>query len=307
MQDATFSHILFWQHPLSSLCFFCYAMSLLSLWAKKTPWLWGSFLTVAYALAIQANIATAVSIIPILLLLLCHYLLKREIHSAGRLFLFALATTLSSLLFFHLLPGFHNWKIVNALQISASAFPTTLWLNFDKPLIGLFPLALSIPLIESRAQMRSAAKIAIPLTALGIFILLGASLSLRVVAWDPKIPTIFFPWFFNNLIFVAIPEEAFFRGFFQKEVGKWLGKGTWARVGALIATSVLFTLFHVKWAIDPSMLSIVFLSSILYGLIYEVTESIEASIFCHFLLNLVHFLFFTYPALSNSIIAGTIR
>jgi membrane protease YdiL (CAAX protease family) len=304
MSDAAFSHVIFWQHPLSSLCFFSFAMSILSLWVKKTPWLWGSFAALAYALAFQANITTAVSVIPIALLFLCHGLLKSDIQKAGRLFLFVLATALSSALFFHMLPGFHNWRIADAFQLSPDAFPTTLWLNFDKPFIGLIPLALSIPLLRTRAQVRAVAKIALPFTLLGIFVILGLSLMLRLVTWDPKIPTIFFLWFFNNFIFVTIAEEAFFRGFFQKEIGRWLGTGTWASVGAIIATSVLFTLFHVKWAPGLPMLGIVFLSSILYGIIYEATQSIEASIFCHFLLNLTHFLLFTYPALSNGVIAG---
>ena len=35
-----------------------------------------------------------------------------------------------------------------------------------------------------------------------------------------------------------------------------------------------------------------------YGWVYLRTERIEASILTHFLLNCIHFVFFTYPALA---------
>lgn len=296
--EPYFTHATLWANPLATLAFFAFAMSFISLWLRKTGWLWGSFLSIAIILAFQAKIVTPLALIPILLLLLCHFLMKSEIKRWGRLFVFALASVLSLGLAFHLFPGFHNWKIGSNLLISPDAFPYSLYLNFDKPFIGIFALAWTIPLIQSRAQLKKVFQVTLPMTILGIAILMFISLKIGMVEWDPKIPTILFVWLINNLIFVSIPEEAFFRGFFQKEVGRWFGQGAWANVGAVLATSVFFTLLHVKWVPSISFLCLVFVAGLIYGTIYAVTKSIESSIFCHFGLNTVHFLLFTYPALS---------
>jgi membrane protease YdiL (CAAX protease family) len=132
----------------------------------------------------------------------------------------------------------------------------------------------------------------------GIILMMFISMQAGIVKWDPKIPTILFVWLVNNLIFVCIPEEAFFRGFFQKEFSQWLGNRALAKIVAVLATSLFFTLWHVKGVPSIPFLCLVFLAGVIYGTIYEVTRSIECSIFCHLALNTTHFLLFTYPALS---------
>ncbi len=296
--DAYFTHAMFWSQPVHTLTFFAFAMSFISLWFRKTPWIWGSFLIIATIMAFQAKIITPIALIPLLLLMLCHFLMKHDIQRWGRLFLFACVSVLSLGLAFHLFPGFNNWRIVSNMHISPSAHPYNLWLNFDKPFIGLFALAWSIPLLRSRFDIKRVARITIPMTIFGVAVMMLLSLNIGIVKWDPKIPTILFIWLIDNLIFVAIPEEAFFRGFFQKEVARWLGSGLWASVGAVFATSLFFTLLHVKWVPSIPFLCLVFIAGVIYGTIYEVTKSIESSIFCHFALNAVHFLLYTYPALA---------
>ncbi len=297
MPTEPFTNFIIWKHPLSSLCFFSFGMSFLSLWVKKIPWLWGSFALIAYAIAFHIGIATGLSLIPILLLFLCHFLLKSEIKQWGRLFLFVIATLLSSGLSLHLLPGFNNWNLASQVIIGQASYPISLWFNFDKPFIGLIPLALSIPLIQSRAHLKACARITIPMTLVGVLLLMGIAMHVGIIAWDPKLPSIFPLFAFNQLIFVCIAEEAFFRGFFQKELSRWLGTGTWASVGAVLGTSIFFTLMHIRWIPSFPFLCLIFLASILYGMIYEITRAIESSIFCHLSLNLTHFLLFSYPML----------
>lgn len=299
--EPYFTHAVLWANPMALLTFFALAMSFISLWIRKTAWLWGSFLCIAIILAFQAQIIVPVALIPIFLLFLCHFFMKNEIKAWGRLFIFTLTSVLSLGLAFHLFPGFSNWNIACNLPLSPDAMPYSLWMNFDKPFIGIFPLALSIPLIQSKKQLKAIFKMALPMTLLGVAILMFISLKIGTVKWDPKIPTIIFVWLICNLIFVSVPEEAFFRGFFQREIGKWLGKGFWASVGAVLATSLFFTLLHVQWVPSIPFLCLVFTASVIYGTVYEVTQSIEASIFCHFALNSIHFLFFTYPALRSCV------
>lgn len=261
-------------------------MSLVSLWIKKTPWLWGPFLIVTLFTAYLAGVITPIALLPIGLLLFLHFLMIYSIQRWGRLLLFTLITTLSVGLLFHLFPGFQN--------PSFSTSYGKLWINFDKPFIGLFPLALSIPLIASKAQWRTLLQKTLPLILLGIIALLTVVLSLGLVQWDPKLPAIFPLWAINNLVFVCVAEEAFFRGFLQKEFTRWLGTGLGAQVGAVFAASLVFTLAHVLWVPSIPFLFAVFVASAIYGTVYAATQSIEASILCHFLINLLHFILFTY-------------
>jgi membrane protease YdiL (CAAX protease family) len=101
------------------------------------------------------------------------------------------------------------------------------------------------------------------------------------------------------LIFVSIPEEAFFRGFIQRELYQWFGSNPLAASGSILITSAFFTLLHLIWVANLPFLGLVFIASLIYGTIYQVTKSIESSILCHFGLNVIHFFFFTYPALEN--------
>ena len=141
MADGSFTHLLFWKNPISTICFFAFAMSFISLWAYKTAWLWGSFLLIALILAFESKMATWLTLIPILILLICHYFLNREIKKSTRFLLFSSAIAISIALSFHLVPGFHNWKIASNLHLSQGAYPYSLWFDFNKPFIGIFALA----------------------------------------------------------------------------------------------------------------------------------------------------------------------
>jgi uncharacterized protein len=299
MTDNSFSYSLLWHHPIAMLCFFAFAMSFISLWIRKTAWMWGSFLLIAYILAFEAKIASGMSLIPVVILLFCHFFLNKELQKGIRFLLICVAIGVSLALAFHFLPGFNNWKVASNLCLSPGAYPYDLWLNFDKPFIGLFALAFGIPLISAKTELFRALKIGVPMSVVGILIMISISLCFKLVAWDPKIPIIIFIWLFDNLIFVSIPEEAFFRGFIQRELFLWFGKTPVAGLGSVFVTSIFFTLLHLIWVADLSFLSLVFIASLIYGTIYQVTKSIEASILCHFGLNLIHFLLFTYPALQR--------
>jgi uncharacterized protein len=299
MTEGSFSHLVIWQNPIAALCFFAFAMSFISFWVRKTPWLWGSFLLIAFILAFNAKIAHWISLIPILILFLCHYFLKGDLQKSARFLFFGVATLISFALAFHFMPGFNNWKLASNLYLSPGAYPYTLTFNFDKPFIGIFVLALSLPLISSRQQLIKVLRLSLPLSFIGIFIMMGISLYFDLVKWDPKIPVITFVWLIHNLIFVSIPEEAFFRGFIQRELYNWFGKDRLAGIGSILVTSIIFTLLHIFWVADLPFLCLVFVASVIYGTIYQWTKAIEGSIICHFGLNVTHFFLFTYPALQG--------
>jgi uncharacterized protein len=299
MEHPQFSHLIFWDNIIASLCFFSLAMSIVSLWIKKTPALWGTFLIIAIILAWQAHIITSMALIPIGILFFCQLCLTRNIYKPWRYILFGVVVIVSLALAFHFLPGFNNWFLVKEMKLSPDALAYSLYLNFDKPFIGIFVLAFSLPLINSREKWIRMLRITLPATVLGIAVLCAIALQIDMIRWDPKLPVIFFPWIFANLLFVSIPEEAFFRGFIQREIFLWFGKTPLSAIGSVVITSLFFVLLHLIWVGSFPFLCLVFVASLIYGTLYQITQSIESSILCHYLFNVTHFLLFTYPALQQ--------
>ncbi len=289
------TYLTFIHHPLSSLAFGALILAFISLWIHKSPWLWGSFIAIASIFGIMGKLIDFKIFVALALLCTAHLSLTTKLKGTSRLITILIAFFISISLMGHFFPGFHNWLIADKVQISKNAYPYTLYLNFDKPFIGFFPLALTIPLL-SRMHIRSVALKTIALTALGVIILMVLALYLHLVDIDIKLPGITPIWLISTLFFVTIPEEAFFRGFLQREISEHLNT-KWAGPFSVIVVSLLFSLLHFTFIRDFSFLSLTFIASLIYGSVYHMTRSIESSIFCHYLFSVVHFFCFTYPAL----------
>jgi len=270
---------------LAHLPFFCLMMTFASLWIHKSMWLWGSFLALAFTLAISTNVAGLFSLLILALLFGTFWLLKTPIAGAKRHFLTVLAIALAALLQFHWVPDFHNWNVSGAF-----------WVNFDKPLMGLFPLIFFTTLCQTKDDWIKVGLKAVPLTLIVIFALATLALASGAVSWQIKLPCHFILRILTNLFLVVIPEEAFFRGFLQREMIHQMGPRLLARTTGVIGSALVFTLFHLNWHASPLLLAFVCLAGILYGAIYEWTRLIEGSILCHFSINFLHMLLFTYHA-----------
>lgn len=294
MNALTLSH--------ASLAFFALAMTIVTPWVKRSPWVWGPFLIIAFALAYLAKIITPIALAPVGGLLILHTLLKGDIKGLARFLLVALTIAISLGLAMHYFPGFHNIPILKNVHFGKNAAPFTLFLNFDKPFIGIFVLALGFPLLRNTQEFGQVMKMAIPLTIAGIIVMILLGLFSGLIQWDPKLPKIF--WFFaiENLILVSIIEEAFWRGFVQKELFRWFGeRGFLANSACVVFTAFSFAALHYFWIRSIPFLMLVFVAGIIYGSIFQLTKSLEASIFCHWTFNICHFLLFTYPVLASVI------
>ncbi len=96
--------------------------------------------------------------------------------------------------------------------------------------------------------------------------------------------------------FGCLSEEAFFRGFIQREIGAAL-RGTRAGNAIAIAVSAgLFGLAHFGGGVSYVVLAAA--AGLGYAIVYHRTKSIEMSMLAHLALNTVHFLLFTYPAVA---------
>lgn len=289
-----------WTQVHATLAFFALMMAIISFWINKSTWIWGGFLILAISLAFFAQLIKPIALAPIGALFILHGILRTGVDGLARLLLVLMAIAISIGLWVHFFPGFKPVVLADKVSLGPHSSPFTLSMQFDKPFVGFFILAFSLPLIQNLGAFRQLLKTAIPLTLVGMAILAGLSLYTGMIAWEPKFPNLF--WLFApiNLLFAAIPEEAFMRGFVQRETFKFMGGGgALAQVFSVLLTALFFAVLHWGWASSIPFLGLVFVAGVIYGTIYQITQSIEASILCHFLFNIAHFTLFTYPSLSH--------
>ena len=291
--------LVFAQHPIKLLAFFSLAMAFASCWIRKTAWVWGSFLAISLICALESTTISPIGLLPIGFLALLILGLQFPLEGLSRFLLVATAFLISSGFFFHLFPGFINWKLFSSVTLSPESTPYNLWLNYDKPFAGFFILFLLLPTLSSCLEWRACLRSSLPFILGSILLLLWIGMGSHLIAFDPKLPAYSLFWIFINLFFAVIPEESLFRGLLQKELFRWLGGGLKAHIGCVLISSIMFTLFHLIWVANLPFLALVFTAGIAYGAIYQYTQKIESAILCHFAVNSAHFFLFTYPALST--------
>lgn len=93
---------------------------------------------------------------------------------------------------------------------------------------------------------------------------------------------------FGQLVIIALPEEAFYRGYLQSRLDQALGPRVrifGAEIGAgLLVTSALFALGHLATVHSPARLA-VFFPSLLFGWLRSRTRGIGASCVFHAMCN----------------------
>jgi membrane protease YdiL (CAAX protease family) len=275
-------------------------LTVISLWfpGKARLKLWQIFLIFAVVSGLIAQRIQLIALVPIISLPLAVY--YSEIKKANRFIkgLAFLGVILISVgLAAHLFPGFHNLLILNQVYISKDAIPFTLYLNFDKALVGIFILGMSHSLLCRAHDWLSLYKKSLLQMLISILVITTLAMFLGFVRFEPKLPDSFFTWCITNLLLVSVAEEAFFRGFLQKKLVNKLKKIKFGNYLSILLVAILFGLVHYAGGIKYIILATV--AGISYGLIYDRTKRIEASILTHFGLNLIHFIFFTYPMLAT--------
>lgn len=94
----------------------------------------------------------------------------------------------------------------------------------------------------------------------------------------------------GQLLVIALPEEAFYRGYLQTSLERDLGKRVsifGARVGlGLLLTSAIFALGHLLTELNPARLA-VFFPSLIFGFLRARTGGIGASLVFHAMCNLL--------------------
>lgn len=210
--------------------------------------------------------------------------------------LLACAVLLVSLAFgLHIIPGFYNLAIVENIKLAPDSIPYSLWLNFDKALVGLFILGFLHPLVSTRYDVLKMLKQLLPIALITMGLVVLFSFLLGYIRYDFKIPAFLAWWLWANLFFTCVAEEALFRGFMQRQLALHLSNIKHGAVLALVLCAILFGLAHIAGGVKYAMLATI--AGLGYGWAYYRTSRIEASILLHFAMNTLHILLFSYPAL----------
>jgi len=220
---------------------------------------------------------------------------RLSLRSWSRSIAFAIFLFFAIALSNHLLPGFNNLLVFDNVEFSFDSTPFSMYLNFDKTAIGIFIYLILLKDSNQTLFDRKNLVFAFKMLALLAVIMLPLALATHYVRLDPKLPSGAFLWALNNLFFVTFAEESLYRGFIQGGMSKLLARSSYGTWVPLIAGSLSFGLDHY-----PGGLSYIFLATIaglFYGYTYQRTKVIDAAMLVHFGLNLLHFLFFSYPSL----------
>jgi len=272
-----------------SAIFLAAATTLRPAWHKASLGL----LIAGYGLALASEALGLAALGPLLLLILaaCAVAPQRPsvVRHGGHLLFIITALGLS----LHWFPGFHNPLMYGPALLTPDAAPYTMYWNQDKPLMG-FWLLLVIPWLRPVHSLRTS----LASGCAGWLIAAIGSLSMAVaigfVTWEPKVPSISWLWMLNNLLLVTFAEEAFFRGYLQGGLSRWLRHTVWGDWLALATAAVLFGLAHAGGGWQWMLLAAV--AGAGYGLAYR-SGGLPAAMLAHFGLNLTHFFWFTYPML----------
>ena len=290
---------------LTILTYFVLLLAVFGLWFGRSVWL--ALVAVAVAAGYGSGVLQGPAIVWIAALAgaCIGYDRARALPSGG--VMRPLALTLAAagvlviglLLGMHRLPGFHNYVWLDRVVLSKGAVPFTLYVNFDKTLVGIFILGFCHqPLLRHAKQWAEAARRAMVIVPVHIALVAAGAAAIGYLTWQPKWDgSDFLRWSLVNLFFVCLSEEAFFRGFIQRELSTALRR---TRSGTAIAVGVsagLFGLAHFGGGVSYMVLAAA--AGLGYAIVYERTRSIEMSMLAHFALNTVHFLLFTYPALQK--------
>lgn len=224
---------------------------------------------------------------------------KKWLNSLRLFVIVAIAISFAS----HFVPGFHNLRLYSGLMITPTATPFTMYLNFDKTIAAVILVATSGLLLRQIGSFSLKSVVeSVIIAALCVSLLVPAAMLKGYVNFEPKIPDFFWMWALNNLLFVCFAEEVIFRGIIQNYLMQYAMRWKMSPFIPIFISALLFALLlpgHVQGG--PTFIAFATLSGLFYGYAYHRTHRLESAILVHFLVNLSHFLFFSYPMLASVI------
>lgn len=231
------------------------------------------------------------------LILLCYFAAHTRDDRRKHVLWLTGAGCLSFLMALHIIPGFNYTPIVSQVLLSPQATPFKLAIGYDKALAGAILVFFLVQVTRTKHGWWKVARTLLTVPMVTLLCVIPLGMLLGVFAFDPKLSPHLPLWMFLNLFVTVIAEEVFFRVLLQDSVTAWLsGKARYAAWWSVLVVAVLFAAAHGGGGLAYAVL--VFFAGCGYGAAYK-WGGIEAAVGTHFIVNLVHFLFLTYPALAD--------
>jgi membrane protease YdiL (CAAX protease family) len=200
----------------------------------------------------------------------------------------------------HLVPGFQNLKVFDALQLSPLSLPYTMYLNMDKTLMAVILVVSSNILVNQNPVFNLRSMFSCGLIALlCMAVLMPLAILSGHLAFDPKLPQAAWLWVVNNLLLVCFAEEVLFRGIIQHDLMQISHRWKIFPFISILIAALLFAttlLGHLHGGV--AYVLFVTIAGLFYGYAYYRAKRLEAAIGVHFLVNAAHFFLFTYPMAS---------
>ncbi|MCA8423767.1 CPBP family intramembrane glutamic endopeptidase [Burkholderia seminalis] len=250
--------------------------------------------TFGYAVALAFGKLGALALAPLALLAAAAWGVLPTRPRAVRIAAHAVFAALAIALSLHLIPGFHNPLVIGPTRFTPDAVPFTMYLNLDKPLVGLW-LLWALPWVAPDVALPRALRTGAMAAVATAAACLAGALAFGMVGWAPKWPASGWLWLVNNLLLVTLAEEALFRGYVQGGLTRALRAFSWGPWAALATGAVLFGAAHAAGGWQWIVLGT--LAGAGYGLAWRRGGLLAAAI-AHAGLNVVHFGLFTYPMLA---------
>ena len=284
-----------------SIAFFSHFFSLFSvcsLWVFEKK----RFAIMAIATSIICAVLTSVispkALFIITIYFAANYLFfKVQVRPFSKAMLGIMIFVISWLLASHMVSGFISWQIVNEEQISVDGEKYSLYLNIDKVIAGLGITIFALVPLRRAIHIRNMIVKMLPSTILAVSIVAFAGMVMKVVSFDPKFPDLWITWIVISLLVHCVAEEALFRLFLQGGIQNILSTYKYAPVISILISSAAYTAY--MFPESTNFLAAIFVGNLFFGYVYYKTQRVEASILLHFIINLIHFFFFTYPSLSQ--------
>lgn len=258
------------------------ALAVLLVLAKQKYWPVPLLVALVAAIALGLLDWLAVGVIGSGLLLAC-FANKASGWRAGCLHLLVVIWALA--LAAHWLPVFERFAVIEQVKTGPTSSPFSLFLNLDKPML-IFAFILLMPaMLFKRAH--SERKCLICLAVAGLLALPFVGIALGLLRVEVSVPDWLAIFALNNLLFTCVAEEVLFRGYLQGLLMRY------GNVLAVVVSSLLFGVAH--FAGGGAFVLLASLAGACYGLIYLATGRLYFAVVAHFLFNLYHLIFFTYP------------
>ena len=269
-----------------------FAAALSVLWLRR-HWLVAGLLSCGYVLALIARLVGWSAGLSIALLLAAAYAVAPNRPRPWRIAGHTVFVLVAILLGTHLLPGFHNLRVIGPVRYTSDAIPFTMYLNLDKPLAGFWLLLVWPALCLHRGAWSWARGLLVGLVT--AVVVLGFAFLFGEVAIAPKWPDGAWLWAINNLLIVCLTEEAVFRGYLQEGLMRRFAERRHGEALAIAVAAALFGLSHAAGGLGYVLLA--GLAGVGYGVAYR-QGGLHAAMTAHFCLNLVHYGLLTYPRLA---------